>query len=1408
MRARVGIRRLKSAANKKKPKPMHQPADIRDLNVSRSDGATVIELRRPARSPSDLRDAIEPIRRSFGPPKVVTREHTNNSVRWKQGERLNHLLEEACVRFAASDAVITDGAVLSYRDLDNRANQVARHLIAQGIQPGDRVGLLFDKSPETYIAMLAVMKANAAYVPLDASFPNERLRYIVGDAELTAIVSMESFEQRLGDLELRKVFLDSAKRAIDAEPAAPLTGVAPTYDPLCYIIYTSGTTGNPKGVAIAHASICNFVRVASELYGYAPGDRVYQGMTIAFDFSIEEIWVPLMVGATLVPSRPGVNLIGDELADFLRERRVTVMACCPTLLATIEQELPLLRILLVGGEACPQNLVARWYRPGRTILNSYGPTEATVTATLTELKPDKPVTIGIPLSTYTIVILDPAEDKTVPPGELGEIGIAGVGVALGYMNRDELTLKKFIRDFLQIQNNPSGRIYRTGDLGRIDENGEIEYRGRIDTQVKIRGYRIELNEIEAVLLDLPQIAQAAVTTFEPDPGVVEIVAYYAFKQGATLPIPDISQALRSKLPAYMVPSYLEELPVIPMTLSNKADHKKLPKPQVPRYSAGTNYVAAETKNERILAEALAGLLRVERVSAKDHFFDDLGTNSLMMARFCAVIRKNPRMSDLSMRDIYTNPTIAQLASHIDSSAATVVAKKVEPFHVPSNLAYYTCGALQLAFYAAYALFGLWVLEAGYQWATATESALEIYARSVVFAAGSFLVLTAISIIAKWVLIGRFKAQSIPIWSFAYFRFWVVKTMIRTTPVIAFSGTPIYNAYLRLLGAKIGRNVVMSCRHGPVSADLLSIGDNTILRKDTILLGYRAQSNFIHIGPVEIGANAFVGEASVLDIDTAMGGNTQLGHASSLQSGQRVPDGKRYHGSPAVETTSDYCPIESKDVGWFRTAFYSSIELAALLLVAVPVPILVYHLWEQYSAANGMTTDVGASALSLLGISAAGFFGALILGLAAVYVIPRLCMLFLKVGVTYPNFGFHHLLQSIILRVSNSQFFCVLFGDSSFIVSYMRYVGWNMNKVEQTGSNMGTNQRHDNPFLCNIGSGTMVSDGLSMINAHMSATSFQLAESKIGENNYLGNDIFYPPNGKTGANVLLGTKTMIPIDGPVRENVGLLGSPAFEIPRMVDRDRDMNASFDEETRRARLRQKNVYNFITAVLFLVSRWMSVFAAVLLWTAALAYYDRYGVFALFTATVAMTAASIVFFVLIERASLRFKRLEPKLTSIYDPYFWFHERHWKLSESPITGLFSGTPFRGMLLRALGMKVGAKVFDCSRSITERTLTEVGDYSNLNEGSVLQAHSLEEGVFKSDTIRLGKVCSVGPGAFVHYGVTMGDHVVLDADSFLMKGEVLDSHTAWRGNPAKLARIHSANAQSKAETREYMAIAAE
>jgi non-ribosomal peptide synthetase-like protein len=624
-------------------------------------------------------------------------------------------------------------------------------------------------------------------------------------------------------------------------------------------------------------------------------------------------------------------------------------------------------------------------------------------------------------------------------------------------------------------------------------------------------------------------------------------------------------------------------------------------------------------------------------------------------------------------------------------------------------------------------------------------------------------------------------------------------MMRTSPWSAFLGTPLYNVYLRLLGARIGRNVILNS-HAPVCTDLVTIGDNTIVRKNTIMLGYRAQSNFIHIGPVAIGSNAYVGEASVLDIDTAMGDNTQLGHASSLQSGQRVPDGKRYHGSPAIETSSNYCPIDGRNGVAVRFALYLSFILATTLLIALPVvTFLIYYVWGFYCQ-TPLTSlycpPISMSIPLLLALSSALFFGALGLGLAVMYVIPRLCMMALRPGVTYTNFGFHYLLQGIIRGFSSSDFFCTLFGDSSAIVKYMSYIGWNLNTVYQTGSNMGNEQFHDNPFLCNIGSGTMVSDGVSMINMQMSPTSFRLEESKIGDKNYLGSAISYPPNGRTGNNVLLGTKVMVPIDGPVRENVGLLGSPAFEIPRMVNSDRCINKSFDEQTRLARLRRKNVYNLGTALIFLASRWVALFSFLfVLWQGfvfwqAVGSLDRF-LFAFLAAIVAGTAFNIAFFIVLERAILGFRRLKPRLVSIYDPYFWLHERYWKLNPLFTLIMFAGTPFRGMLLRAMGVKVGAKLFDGGSVIQERSMTEIGDYANLNEGCIFQGHSLEEGVFKSDYIRIGNRCSIGPGAFVHYGVSTGDDVVIDADSYLMKGETLDSHTGWRGNPARLARYHEA-----------------
>src|SRR5208337_1460556 len=683
------------------------------------------------------------------------------------------------------------------------------------------------------------------------------------------------------------VVLDGTRDEAAALDRAPLAESERGADSgsLCYILYTSGTTGNPKGVAVAHPSICNFVRVAAELYGFGPGDRVYQGMSAAFDFSIEEIWVPLVAGATLVPNTAATSLFGEELADFLESRDVTCLCCVPTLLASIERELPKLRILLIGGEACPPALVKRWSRTGRSLLNSYGPTETTVTATLSVMTPDKPVTIGKPLPTYSIVILDAREDVALPLGEAGEVGIAGIGVAEGYLNRPELTRAKFIDDFLALPNNPSGRVYRTGDLGRITDDGEIEYIGRIDTQIKLRGYRIELTEIESVLLEIPEIAQVVATTFEPEPGAPELVAYYSVKHGARAPDRNaVVQLMRSRLPSYMTPAYLEQLPFIPTLVSNKADRKQLPAPKSVRLRLVETHVPPETLTEIALCQALSDVLGLGDVPIDGDFFSEYGAHSLLMARFCARVRQIEPSARVAMRDVYANATIRRLARAMDAvPAAAAEERDTAPEHRPSNLAYYGCGGLQMAFYVILGALAFGAALASLEWAyAAVERPLELYARALVVAVAWFIGHNGLAIGAKWLLLGRARAETIPLWSLAYFRFWAVRLLVRSAPANAFAGTPLFNAYLRLLGASIGRNAVIASRIVPVAADLFEVGDDAVIAKSAVLPGYGAHGNRLRFG--DFG---------------------QLGHASSLASGQRVPDGKRYHGSPAEETITNF-----------------------------------------------------------------------------------------------------------------------------------------------------------------------------------------------------------------------------------------------------------------------------------------------------------------------------------------------------------------------------------------------------------------------------------------------------------------------------------------------------------------------
>jgi len=1291
---------------------------------------------------------------------VLVDQHEAQGWRVRQDERLDHLFEDRSDwvhRYGPPGqlAVDTDELSLSYDELDARANQLARYLRLHGSRAGDRIGLLFDRPTDSYIAMLAVLKIGAAYVPLDVSFPADRMAYIVDDAQVRTVLSISHLAEQVDRIQLlaasgsELVYLDHAAPLIEEQNSrrliAPERGVLDNQ--LAYIIYTPDADGQLHGVAVDHASICNFVKVAAEVYGIRPRDRVYQGLTLAYDFSIQEIWLPWFCGATLVPRPAGPSLLGRDLHEFLSRHRVTAMCSIPAVLATIQQDLPGLRFLLLSGEACPPELVARWHKPGRRFLNAYGPAEATVTTAWTELRPGKPATLGVPLPTYNTVILD-VEDPyhALPHGESGEIGIAGIGLARGYLNRADLTDSAFIPDFLGIPGNPSGRIYRTGDLGRVNPDGEIEYLGRIDPGKQTRGYRVELGEIETLLLRL-------------------------------------SEAGRGSAGA----SDLAEAPTAPGTAAT-AD-----------LTAGL---------ERSLAEVLAEVLGVERVSVDGHFFNDLGADSMLMARFCARARKRTDLPTVSIKDIYRYPTIKALAAGFaqplsasaevsvppSAEVATHAARGgVQPRPPIGKPRFVLCGALQLLFLLGYAYLITLVMVRGSEWIAEATGLTAIYLRSLVFGSASFVALCTLPILAKWLLIGRWAPEQVRVWSLTYFRFWVVKTLVRSNPLVLLVGSPLYVLYLRALGAKIGRGTVILSRNMPVCTDLLTIGAGTIIRKDSFFSTYRAHAGLIQTGPVTLGNDVFVGEVTVLDIGTSMGDGAQLGHTSSLHAGQAVPEGEHWHGSPAQRTKVNYRTVELVRCGPLRRFVYGLLQLVGTLAVALPLSFggaiaLLAGVPQIPALLSGDPLAFTSSTfyLRVLSASYVAFFGALVVGLLAVVTVPRALSFFIKPDKVYRLYGFHFWIHQTITTMTNVKFFTDLFGDSSYIVGYLRSLGYQLSPVEQTGSNFGMLVKHESPFLSSVGGGTVVADGLSMANADFSNTSFSLSQVSIGRNNFLGNNILYPAQGRTGDNCLLATKVMVPIDGEVREGVGLLGSPSFEIPRSVERDTGFDLNSKDELHR-RLAAKNSHNVVTIALRLLVRWIYFLVVILISGAAADLYHSMGANGIAASGALIFLFTPVYFVLVHRAVSGLKALVPGGCSIYDRAFWRHERYWKVPANQYMQAFNGTPFKNVIWRMLGVRIGRRVFDDGLSMTEQTFVAIGDNCTFNAGTIVQSHSQEDGAFKSDFISIGANCTLGVSSFVHYGVTMGEGAELAPDSFLMKGEEVPEHSRWGGNPASELR---------------------
>ena len=1327
---------------------------------------------RPARESDDWKHPGRPIAAPPTPGLVLVDDTVDHTIRWTPGERFHHMFEQVVDDLAArglgdTPAVDLDGNTISFVELDRSANSLARRLSGSGVRPGSRVGLLFERSAHPYVAMLAVSKLHAAWVPLDPSFPADRISYICGDAGIDVILTQSHLLPALAGVDVRPQFVDDGDASGEALTAAEAGEPA---DDLAYIVYTSGTTGRPKGVGIEHSSICNFVRVAAEHYGYRRGDRVYQGLTIAFDFSFEEIWVPLAAGATLVPAPPSVSLVGPDLAEFLLRKQITALCCVPTLLATLDEDVPDLRLVLVSGEACPEDLVRRWYAPHRRFLNLYGPTETTVTATWTALVPDEPVTIGVPLPTYSVVVVDPVTHDPLPFGEEGVIAVAGIGLSPGYIGRADLTANAFVPDPLGLPGNPSGRLYLTGDLGIVNRSGRIEYRGRVDTQVKIRGYRVELVEIESALMEHPDVAQAAVTTHLSESGEKELAAFYTVRPGHDeIDADDVMRRLRERLPPFMVPVYLERLDELPVQTSGKVERKALPAPTVSRYVAAGDMIEPEGPIEEGLAGAMAGVLGLTRVSVEAQFFSDLGADSMSIARFCAAVRADDRLPALTTKQVYLNPTIRQLAAVLDgepAGAVPVIAAERAP-HIASRAAYVATGAAQIAAFLVYLAIVGWFVHLGYDTLT-RDDWVETNLAAVTVVAGGVVTMMILPVAVKWLVIGRWTADPIPVWSFKYFRYWVVKSVLSMSPARLLTGSPAYNVYLRLLGMRIGKHTVILTSDVSVFTDLVSIGSGTVLRREVSIDGYRAESGWVVPGRIDIGDRVLVGESTIVDINTRIGDGASVAHVSALLPGQVVPAGRHWHGSPAVDASAEPPRQDDVYVSTLRRTLYGLGQLVGLVLLSSQGGVAM--LWlilalEVTQPGNALLFTLATTVLS--GI--------------AVLTLPRLGAVALRPGRVYRLYGLYWSIFQLVVRSGNNAMFNNLFGDSSAILHYLRAIGIRFPNPVQTGSNFGTAQKQDVPTMCTVGGGSLVSDGLAMPNADFTAHGFRVRPITIGERVFMGNGVVYPPDAAIGDDCMLATKVMVPTDGPIRTGVGLLGSPAFEIPRTVARDTRFDHMREGEAFRRGLAGKNRHNFNTALLFVATRFLALYVGL----ASFLTLVETGLLGVIASILFTIVVSLVFEWFVDEAVRGFKPLSPQYCSLYDVRFWRHERYWKVSEPGMMNMFNDTPFKGMAWRMLGVRVGRMLFDDGVVMPERTLVTVGDHVTFGAGSVMHGHSLEDGTFKSDRIRIGSNVSIGPGAVVHYGTDVGDGAIVSTDAFLMKGETAAPRTVWEGNPCVL-----------------------
>ena len=1251
---------------------------------------------------------------------------------------------------AHPDAPAVDNGreVLTYGELGEAATVLAERLAETGVGPGDKVGVrIRSGSTDLYVAILGILVGGAAYVPVDADDPDERARVVFEESGAVAIVG--------NDLVI--------STTAAGEGRSPVERTAPTIDDDAWVIFTSGSTGKPKGVAVTHRNAAAFVDAESAMFlvddPIVPGDRVMAGLSVAFDASCEEMWLAWAYGGCLVPAPRSLVRSGVDVGPWLVANEITIVSTVPTLVALWPpSSLDRVRLLIMGGEACPPELAARLQAEGREVWNTYGPTEATVVACGAMLDGSDPVRIGLPLDGWDLAVVD-AEGHPVPEGESGELIIGGIGLAR------YLDPAKDAEKYAPMPTLGWDRAYRSGDVVRNDPAGLV-FAGRADDQIKLGGRRIELGEIDEQLLRLPGVVSAAAAVRSTQAGNRLLVGYLTVGEehdGA-----HARELLRARMPAALVPR-LAVVDELPTRTSGKVDRDALPWP-LPRTTEATE--SAELgETARWIAAIWAEVIGAEATGPRDDFFD-LGGGSLTAAQVVSRLRE--KAPETTVGDVYAHPTIGALATWLDGAAAasTMVRsdRKVKPIRtrtqVAQLIALVPLRALAGMRWVAWLMLGSTAVAAwgDLGWLPTFPLWLLVLTSAFFLAAPGRMALAAG--LARVVLRGV-TPGSHPRGGRVHLRLWLATRIQDELAAAALSGAVFFPWYARLLGARIGEGVDLHAL--PPVTGWLEVGKGAAIEPEVDLQGYWIDGDRVHVGPIAVGARARIGARSTLTPGAVVGKAAEVAPGSRVMG--MVTAGEFWSGSPAERQSTARGPWSKNPpapAGWLLGYALLSLLIASLPGLAVLAGAAM--LWPTLAGAAGPGEAV-AAALPWLPLAA--LVGYLVLALL-VLGLTRLLGTLIHPG-HYPVRSAPGLAIWGTVRVLDAarEWLFPIY-SSAFTPIWLRLLG------ARVGTGVEASTVLLIPNLARVNDDAFLADDTLIGSYELGGGWIRVERVKVGKRSFVGNSGMLAPGRRVPKQSLVAVLSAAPSRGVARAGQSWLGSPPRRLRRTAG-EQDSSRTYDPPTRLKVLRA------CVELARVVPLWCAVALDVAVGGALLALLDvSWWLAVLLAGPVMILGSHVAAGITVLAKWLLVGRHRPGEHALWTSFVWRNELADTFTEMLAAPWFArvtaGTPALNGWLRLMGSRIGAGVWCDTYWLPESDLVELGDGATVNHGCVVQTHLFHDRVLSMDRVVLGAGATLGPNSVILPASSLGRHATVGPVSLVMRGEGVPSRTRWIGNP--------------------------